>query len=124
MQTHLHPMLLDNTFALLTRSEYKIGTTYSLGLPPNEQSVSIHVNIYQIKKSYPFDESLKGSNMIPSTSIIKGYYYLPDPDADGPLYMLSQKVMISKIPHLSYCTSIKIHNAFLLNGKERGNQFS
>ena len=69
MQAHLHPMLLDNSFALLTKKENKIGTNYSMGLPLNGESVSICVSIYQIKKRYYFDESLEESNMIPSSLI-------------------------------------------------------
>ena len=35
MQAHPCPMLCDNSFALLTKREYKIGTNYSVGLQLN-----------------------------------------------------------------------------------------
>ena len=75
MQAHPCPMLLDNTFALLLKREYKIGTKYSVGLPLNEQSISLHLNIYQINKWYFFYELPKRSYMIPSTLSTKGYCF-------------------------------------------------
>ena len=100
-QAHPHPMLHDNTFALLMKREYIIGMTYSMSLPLNGQSVSICVNIYQIKKWYDFDECQKGSNMISLSSITKGYYFYPTPQQMCLLYMWSQKVMMRKVLHLS-----------------------
>ena len=62
--------------------EYKIGTTYSMGLPLNGQSVTICVNSYQIKTWYHFDKQQKRSNIISSFSITKGYSYHFSPDPD------------------------------------------
>ena len=44
-QAHPCPMPHDNTFALMMKREYKIGTMYSVGLPLSGQSVSICMNI-------------------------------------------------------------------------------
>ena len=62
----IHPchMPHDNIFALLMKREYKLGMTYSTGLPFNGQLSTICVDIYQIKNWYHFDEQQKGSNMM------------------------------------------------------------
>ena len=65
LRVNPHPILLNNSFAILTKGDHKIGNVYSVGLPLNSESRSVHVNIYQIKKWYTFNESLKGSNMSP-----------------------------------------------------------
>ena len=62
----------DNTIALLMKREYKIVMTDSTGLPLNGQSATIHVDSYQSKKWYHFDEQQKGSNMMSILSIQKG----------------------------------------------------
>ena len=46
---HPCPMQHDNTFALLMKREYKIGMTYSMGLPLNGQSATIHVIVIKSK---------------------------------------------------------------------------
>ena len=82
LRVHLQPMSLNNSFAIITKRDYKIGNVYAVGLVAlNLESRSVHVNIYQIKKWYTFDESLKGLNMI-SVALIKNGYFLLDLDAN------------------------------------------
>ena len=76
-----------------------------MGLPLNGQSATIHVNSYQIKKWYHFDEQQKGSNMISLLSITKGYYYSPKPDVDASVVYAVPKG-IRNVLHLSESTRL------------------
>ena len=71
MEFHPHPMLLNDSFAILIKREYKIGNHFSIQW--NRELRFINVNIYEIKKWHSFDESLKESNMIHLSLIKKGY---------------------------------------------------
>ena len=64
IRVHLHPMALDNSFAIITKREYKIGNVYSVGLPLNSKSSSVYVNMI----------------LFPLIKI--GYYFLPEPNAN------------------------------------------